>query len=324
MYAKYDKKKRKLFVTLIIVFFYLFFIIFITCLRNYKKVCAAEKTAIVLSSSRKNMIVGEYYTLEANIPKEIANNRKIQWKSSKSSVASVNQKGTVKAKKKGTAKITITIKGTTHKATCIVNVSNIFSERKFAADLNGDGKSENLKVTDIRNDKNAYVVLTAYVDGKTISKKYSGYYSSNCIIGDLSGNGADDVILLNYNTSSMHGETDIHVLYFSDGEWMEYPDKFIQNPSISENQPDCFSACSIDIRKNSWVGATILHQYDRNYLRCILLDTEDPKFDTVMYIDASFHQDGWYVEDIQIIENYYSAKKRKGDPVLLGTGSGLI
>lgn len=307
----YAKKKGKLYVTLMIVFFYLFFILFITCLRNNINVCAAEKTAIVLSSSTKNMIVGEYYTLAANIPKEIANNRKIQWKSSKSSVASVNQKGTVKAKKKGTAKITITIKGTTHKATCTVNVTNIFSERNFTADLNGDGKSENLKVTDFRNDNNAYVVLTAYIDGKTIFQKYSGYYSSNCVIGDLSGNGTDDVILLNYHTSSMHGETDIHVLHFSDGEWIEYPDKFIQNPSISENQPDCFSESSIDVRENPWIGATILHQYDRNYLRCILLDTEDPKFDTVMCIDASLHQDGWYVEDMQIIENYYSAKREK-------------
>lgn len=309
MYVKYDLKKEKLLVKSIIIFLCLFFAIFITYLRSYINVRAGEKTAIILSSSRKNMIVGEYDTLEATIPKEIAKNRKIQWKSSKSSVASVNQKGTVKAKKKGTTKITVTIKGTTHKATCTVKVTNIYSERKFTADLNGDGKSENLKVTDIRNDNNAYVLLTAYIDGKSISKKYSGYYSSNCVIGDLSGNGADDVILLNYNTVSMHGETDIHVLYFSDGEWIEYPDRFIQNPSILENQPDGFSGRSKDERKNSWVEATILHQYDRNYLRCILLDTEDPKFDTVMCIDASFHQDGWYIENIQIIKNYYSAKR---------------
>lgn len=307
MYANDDKKKEKLIATFMIVFF-LFVMIFKICLCNYIKARAAEKTALVLNSSQKNMIVGEYYTLEANISKAVVNNRKIQWRSSNSSVASVNQKGTVRAKKKGTSKITIAIKGTTHKATCTVNVTNIFSEKKFTADLNGDGKSENLKITDIRNDNNAYVVLTAYIDGKTISKKYSGYYSSNCVIGDLSGNGADDVILLNYKTSSMHGETDIHVLYFSDREWMEYPDKFIQNPSIPKNQPDCFYG-SIDKQKNSCVGATIFHKYNRNYLRCILLDIEDPKYDTVICIDSSFQQDGWYVEDIQIIGNYYSAKK---------------
>lgn len=53
MYVKYDLKKEKLLVKSIIIFLCLFFAIFITYLRSYINVRAGEKTAIILSSSRK-------------------------------------------------------------------------------------------------------------------------------------------------------------------------------------------------------------------------------------------------------------------------------
>lgn len=308
------KKKRRLVVSSMKHFLFLLcFSTILYCLYNLNmEVCASQKTAIILSTSKKNMVVGESFILHANIPKRIANNRKIQWKSSRSSVASVSQKGSVKAKKKGTAKITVTIKGTNHKATCIINVTDIFNESKFTADLNGDGKLQNIKIADIRTGSDAYVSLTAYLDeNNTETKKYSGYYSSTCVIGDLSGNGADDILLLNYETSSVHGEMEIHILHFKDGKWTEYPDKLIQNPSIAEKQPDYFYGNSMNDTKNAWVGATILKKDGRNYLRCILLDQEDPEFDTVTCIDVSYQQDGWYIENVQIIENYYSEKREK-------------
>lgn len=150
--------------------------------------------------------------------------------------------------------------------------------------MDGDGKPESIKVADIRTGSDAYVLLTAYLDGEiTATKKYSGYYSSACVIGDLSGNGVDDILLLNYDTSSVHGETEIHALHFADGAWTEYPVKFIQNPSIPEKQPDYLYESPADGRNNAWVGATILQKDGRNYLRCILLDTEDPEFDTVKF-----------------------------------------
>lgn len=95
------------------------------------EVCAAEKAAIELNVSNKKMIVGERFILKATITNKIAKNHNIQWKSSKNSVASVSQKGSVKAKKKGTAKITATIKGTSHKATCTIHVTDIFNQKNL-------------------------------------------------------------------------------------------------------------------------------------------------------------------------------------------------
>lgn len=48
--------------------------------------------------------------------------KKVVWKSSKASVASVTSKGMVKAKKLGGTKVTAAIKGTPYKATCTITV----------------------------------------------------------------------------------------------------------------------------------------------------------------------------------------------------------
>ena len=70
------------------------------------------------------MSVGDSLKLKATVTKKNLKTKKLVWKSNKASIASVTQKGVVKAKKEGTAKITVTIKGTSHKAACSINVQD--------------------------------------------------------------------------------------------------------------------------------------------------------------------------------------------------------
>lgn len=65
-------------------------------------------TGITLNKSSAVLKKGNKLTLKATIKPSNANNRNVNWRSSKPNVASVNSKGVVTAKKAGTAKITVT------------------------------------------------------------------------------------------------------------------------------------------------------------------------------------------------------------------------
>ncbi|MGN0483977.1 MAG: Ig-like domain-containing protein [Lachnospiraceae bacterium] len=88
---------------------------------------AVTKPSTTVKSIRlnKNTIKidrGKQLTLKASILPKKAKNAKLQWKSSKPKVVMVNQKGKITAKKAGTAKITVTVKGTKKSAKCTVKV----------------------------------------------------------------------------------------------------------------------------------------------------------------------------------------------------------
>ena len=84
----------------------------------------AASSVIKLNHTKKTMSVGDSLKLKATVTKKNLKTKKLVWKSNKASIASVTQKGVVKAKKEGTAKITVTIKGTSHKAACSINVQD--------------------------------------------------------------------------------------------------------------------------------------------------------------------------------------------------------
>ena len=85
---------------------------------------AAPKTKkITLSAKKKKLAVGSKFTLKVKKVKPAKASKKVTWKSSNKSVATVNKRGVVKAKKVGTAKITATSKKNKKaKATCKVTV----------------------------------------------------------------------------------------------------------------------------------------------------------------------------------------------------------
>ena len=85
-----------------------------------KKAVKVTKVAITGSKSMK---VKKSQTLKANITPATADNTKVTWKSSNKKIATVNSKGKVTAKKKGTVKITATAKdGSKKKATIKIKV----------------------------------------------------------------------------------------------------------------------------------------------------------------------------------------------------------
>ena len=65
---------------------------------------------IKISKKKKTLRVGDKYTLKIT-----GTSKKVKWKSSNKKVATVNSKGKVKAKKKGTATITAKVGGKKYK-----------------------------------------------------------------------------------------------------------------------------------------------------------------------------------------------------------------
>ena len=83
-----------------------------------------KKDKISLNKTKKTLYVGEKYTLKIK-----GTNKKAKWwKSSNTKVATVNSKGKVTAKKKGTTKITVKVAGKKYK--CTIKVKNLPSDNK--------------------------------------------------------------------------------------------------------------------------------------------------------------------------------------------------
>ncbi len=94
---------------------------------NVKATCqvtvATLRTTIKLNKSKIRMGKGETYKLKATVWSNNTNNPKVKWKTSNWRIASINQKGKVKAKKLGIATITATTKDKIKaKARCKVQV----------------------------------------------------------------------------------------------------------------------------------------------------------------------------------------------------------
>ncbi len=77
-------------------------------------------TKVNLNKSKADLDAGDTLQLKATVSPNNATNKKVTWSSSNSSVASVNSKGLVTAKREGTAYIYA--KAGSKKATCVVNV----------------------------------------------------------------------------------------------------------------------------------------------------------------------------------------------------------
>lgn len=167
---------------------------------------------------------------------------------------------------------------------------------EIRTDIDGDKKEDRILVTDNVSGNRAFTQITASMDnGDTIFKDYEGHFSSSIVTGDLSGNGKADVLLVRYDTGSTYGAAEVSVLYFDNGAWAEYSEEFISNPDIKMEQPKSFSP--ENWMEVSILEATIVEKDEKTILRLTL--NEDIQKNMVKVIDASYCEDGWYIEDMQ-------------------------
>lgn len=189
----------------------------------------------------------------------------------------------------------------------------INSEIEISADLDGDGKEDIVRVVDngdIDDLAKDGTRLIANVNGAdTAIKDYETYvYGSTITTGDLSGDGKADVLWDRYIFGSNYGAVTISILHLEDTGWVEYPNNFIYNPNIDLEQPDGFGG------QEMYIGATLFEKDGKTMVRFISLLEDNINGDTMKCTEVSYRKDGWYIEDVRLIDNYY--RDGKGDELL--------
>ena len=180
---------------------------------------------------------------------------------------------------------------------------------ELRTDVTGDGIPDRTYVVD-NNDILITNVCLQTADGRSTQFSYDDemWAGSYLVCGDLSGNGAADIVVMRISFG-MHGTGEPSVLHVTEGEeqeslmWQRYPENFIHNSAIDMDQPDKFE----DI---GCVGATVIEEKGRHLLRLIALDMVVFDDDTVQCIDCSLQGDGWYIEDMRTITGYLTENKR--------------
>lgn len=172
-------------------------------------------------------------------------------------------------------------------------------------DVDGDGITDKVCVKDNKMgdsfDTRIYVRFGKDRDHYAEITYDDDVYFSDLIVGDLSGNGAADIVVEKFSLGSTYGGCAVSVLHLVDEELVEYPYNFIQNPSLDMEQPKCFAN---DLSGIACIGATIVEKDGKTLLRLVTL--EDKWEETVMCIDCSYREDGWFIENIELVSNYYT------------------
>ena len=137
---------------------------------------AASLKSISLNHTNYTLRKGKTLRLKVTPSPKKAKRKKIIWKSSKKSIATVSTNGVVKGKKKGTTTITATVKGTKIKASCKIRVGIPVAKIKVSkAKLTlFKGKSTRIKVT---------------ISPSNASYKKVAFYSSNKSVATVSSSG---------------------------------------------------------------------------------------------------------------------------------------
>ena len=143
---------------------------FWSCSQKEQEVLVAS---ITLSQPTAEMVVGESITLKATISPSNATEREIMWASSKMSVATVNQSGTVVAIAEGTSTITATAGG--KMGSCVVTVSKGLRERELPVI---SGQSVETAVKSLGDQ--GFIATGNYVASDTVEEgKVIGYENYN-------------------------------------------------------------------------------------------------------------------------------------------------
>lgn len=167
-------------------------------------------------------------------------------------------------------------------------------------DIDGDKLIDIICVEDIEDEEERYTQLVAFCgNGKVLSHKFEDACASHLAVGDLSGDGISDILVVRHYIASNYGGCDAHVFYVDESGWKEYPYDFYTDSgefSFSLNYPyHCLIAADIREEKN------------HTYLRLIYL--EDAMEDIVKCVDSGYQDRKWHIEESNIIEKYYEEKK---------------
>lgn len=224
---------------------------------------------------------------------------------------------------------------------CVIQLQSgdtVYAKKKIAidrgqevkTDLDGDGKTERVFVTDTVAGDNAWTQLCAvFGNGETALVNYPDYWASYLVTGDLTGNGAADIVLVKIAYLGMHSTGDVIVMHVEmdetgKPEFVEYPRNLIPNPDVEPKwigawedypYPDVYSEIKNIFAEQPVIfgedcfGAAIIEKDGKTMLRVIEL--ADPQTDSARCIDCSYTTEGWYIEDIQMIYEYYSGWEEK-------------
>ena len=206
----------------------------------------------------------------------------------------------------------------------------VYAEKKITidsgyevkTDVDGDGETDRVFVTD--NNLAGWDAVETSVsvnlsNGEEAWISYPDRWQSYLVTGDLTGNGAADIVLVKLAWMSNHGTGDVTVLHVEKDaagrpEWVEYPGNFIQNPDLEpewvggwEDYPypediSIFAEEPIAL-DDACYGAAIIEKAGKTMLRVVRM--VDAETDSGMCIDCSYTPEGWYIEDIQMIYDYY-------------------
>ncbi|MDE6639212.1 MAG: M48 family metalloprotease [Acetatifactor sp.] len=209
---------------------------------------------------------------------------------------------------------------------------------ELRTDVDGDGEVDRVHVTDNNLDGWDSVKTSVYVglsNGEEAWISYPERWDSYLVTGDLTGNGAADIVLVKIAWGSSHASGELTVLHVekdATGKPVleEYPSNFIQNPNLEPKWVDWENYTDSDefIDKDSYAqqptdfgpsetacqGAAIIEKDGKTMLRLIYL--VDGWTDSSQCIDCIYTEEGWYIEDMQIIYAYGGSK---WEEELLGT-----
>lgn len=215
---------------------------------------------------------------------------------------------------------------------CVIQLQSggkVYAEKKIAidaghevrTDVDGDGKTDKVYVSD--NNMDGWDSVETYLSVSLSSGEYTlitypDRWFSHVVTGDLSGNGAADIVLVRIAWGGMHDIGDVKVMHVETDETgkpelVEYPRNFIQNPNLEPKwvgawedflfpeDMDMFAEQPVVMGEDLF-GATIIEKDGKTMLRVI--EMIDAETDSGRCIDCSYTTEGWYIEDMQMIYEY--------------------
>ena len=178
---------------------------------NFPKIAVES---VSLDKATKTLFVGSTFTLTATVMPENAYDKRVNWKSSNTSVATVSD-GVVTAKAAGTAKITATTVDGAKVASCTVSVQQAPNVAVTGVSLNKSSADLSVGETE---------TLTATITPSNATNQNVTWSSSNTIVASVSSNGVV--------TAKASGTAKITVKT-TDGNWTASCDITVRNSVIT-------------------------------------------------------------------------------------------